>query len=750
ESRFLAGDRRLFFTYRTTLFEEVLLQDTAGFQRAKLLEQRKRHERFGNSLFYLEPNLKENPGGLRDIHNFMWIAKYRYGVLRMRELIPLGLLTPEEYRSFSRCREYLWRVRNALHFRAGRREDRLTFQYQMEIAAEFGYKDRPGMRGVEQFMRRYYQVAAQVGNLSNIFLRLYEEEFRKKPKKRPRELADAFVLLDDKVAVASPEAFVQNPLRLIRLFELSHRLDTQIHPETTRQVCRHLNLVNRELRTNPEACRLFLKIMDGREATVWTLRRMNDTGVLGRFIPEFGRIQGQSQHDLFHVYTVDEHTLLAVESLHKIQAGALSEELPLSTMIVQRVRKLTVLYLAVLFHDIAKGRGDDHSVKGAVITRQIGRRLGLSEGDAELAAWLVENHLVMSRVAFRLDINDPQTVSQFARRVGDQQRLDMLLLLTVADIRAVGPGVWNQWKASLLRRLHQSATEALNRGLFQPLEADRLARGKREAAAKLLAGEAPAAEIHRYLERFSSDYFLSLDPEIIVDHYRALRHELDEPLATAFFTSPVSDTTDLLVYTQDHPGLIARISGALAGDNVNILSANVNTTKDGMALDIFTIQDARGGPIDGEARKERLRTALMKVLLGQVRAADVLAKLDPRQRKRETFHVPPSVLVDNDFSDAHTVLEVSAMDRVGLLYTITRELKRQGIQIRSAKISTYGERAVDVFYVKDLFGLKLDQRKVERMVEGLKRSLDLLEQGREKRPPSPAGAAGAPPAPSTP
>lgn len=729
ESRFLFGDRRLFKRLQLTLFQKVLPNDRESFLRAKLLEQAKRHDRFGNSLFYLEPNLKESPGGQRDIHTFFWISKYRYRVAQVRELIATGIITAEEYRTFTRCREFYWRCRNALHYRAGRREDRLTFHHQLELAAEFGYRDRPGVRGVEQFMRRYYQVAKQVANLSWIFLQKYQEEHRQGRSGAPIALEDSFVLMGDKVTVARTAAFREDPSRLIKLFEVAQRHGKSIHPEAMRLVSQHLSLVNWPFRKDPVVNQTFLKMLQGRVAVAWVLRKMNICGLLGRFLPEFGRIIGQTQHDLFHVFTVDEHSILAVEALRHIRSGRFIEELPLSSKLIHQVRRPVVLYLATLFHDIAKGRKGQHEIKGAQLTRQIALRLGLSAQDSELTVWLVENHLIFSRTAFRRDINDPQTVAQFAKQVGNKLQLDYLLLLTVADIRAVGPTVWNQWKASSLRRLYQLTEEALDRGLFRPEDIARLVASQKEAVFGLLAGRHPEEAIRHYLDRFYPDYFLGNDPETLAEHFPVVQPLLDQALGIAFLQRPTSDTTSLLIYTPDHFGLMARISGALASAGANILAANISTTKDGMALDNFALQSGQGGPITNEAQLRRIREALELVLTGKATPEQLLARADPRiTRKQEHFEVPTEVTADNQYSEVSTLIEITAKDRLGLLFAITRQLERHDVQIRSARIATYGERAVDVFYVRDLFGLKLSEKKLEVINADIRVAIVRLEQ----------------------
>ncbi|MBF0415129.1 MAG: [protein-PII] uridylyltransferase [Magnetococcales bacterium] len=735
ESRYLAGNKDLFDNYKRKLFKKVLDKDPDSFLRAKLLEQTKRHDKFGNSFFYLEPNIKENPGGLRDIQTFSWISKYRYKVDHVKDLVDMGLITHQEYRVFTRSLSFLRRVRNALHYRAGRREDRLTFQHQIEIAREFGYRDRTGRQGVEQFMRRYYQVAQQVGDLSRIFLRKYQEEHLKIRWWNKRRLEDHFQLLGDKVALRFPELLETDPLIMLKIFNVAQRHLKSLHPETERLIRRRLDLIDRDFQRNPEAAALFLRILSGRQAVAWTLRRMNQIGVLGRYIPEFGRIMWQSQHDMFHVFTVDEHTLLAVAAVRQIQEGKLREELPLATKVHAELDNPTLLVLAVLFHDIAKGRGGDHTREGAVIARDVCQRFALPAAEIDLVAWLVENHLVFSRTAFRRDLGDPKTITAFAEQMANTKRLKLLFLLTIADIRAVGPGVWTPWKATLLWQLYNFALETLEKGAFRTSDVARHAKIRRDEATQMLVPENDPKVVDAHFDRFYSDYFIQYDVRTLVDHFRAFAPLREEPMGVVFWTMPATNTTELLLHTPDHPGLMARISGALTAEGVNILSASITTTRDGMAFDSFVLQNSQGKAIESKHRLDKIEQTLVSVLKGKTWPEALLSRTVPAVASPSPFRVPVSIEVDNSF-DGFTILEITSLDRVGLLFTITREVERQGLQIRTAKISTYGERAVDVFYLRDIFGLKLNSRKIEILKARLTKAVENIDGRTLSTPPS--------------
>ncbi|MBF0294587.1 MAG: [protein-PII] uridylyltransferase [Magnetococcales bacterium] len=726
ESRFLAGNHDLFKTYKETLDGNPLLKDPLGFLRAKLLEQNKRHERFGASLYYLEPNIKENPGGLRDLQTFGWISKYRYRVERISDLIAMGIITEEEFTNFKTCRAFLRRVRNALHYRAGRKDDRLTFGHQVAIAEELGYQDRPGLLAVEVFMRRYYRVARRVGHLSWIFLRKYQDEHKDLPVS-VHALDDVFQQIGNKIAVVEPEDLVRKPIRIMRLFEVAQRNLLSIHPDTMRLLNSNLHLINADFRSDPHVNQIFLQMLNGKRAVAWVLRRMNDAGVLGRFIPEFGRIIGQTQHDMYHVFTVDEHTILAVEALRHISAGKFSQELPIATQLMQKLNNPAVLYLAVLFHDIAKGLGGDHHIKGAAIAKTVCERMHLPKHDVEMVTWLVENHLLFSRTAIHRDINDPETVASFTRQIGTVKRLNLLVLLTVADIRAVGPGVWNRWKGNLLRQLYDRSLDTLSKGIvFSAEEIAQRATAQKEALFRKFAQDHAPERIRRHLDRFYPDYFIHYDEEIVLEHVHILIERSQESLIIDFKQVPKINATRLLVYTPDHPGLMARISGSLAAAGANILSADITTTKDGMALDSFIIQTQNGEPIERPDRLERIRSTLTQVLDGTLRPSILLANFKPDAWKKRPFEISFSLEVDESL-DTFTVIEITSLDRPGLLYAITRVLQTHGVQIRAAKIATYGERVVDVFYLRDMYGLKLDPRKLEMVSKNLREAVDKLE-----------------------
>jgi [protein-PII] uridylyltransferase len=735
EARYLCGDMALFAEFRQRFEKEVLADTGPAFAEAKLAERDERHRRMGDSRYVLEPNIKDGKGGLRDLHTLFWLAKHFYRVDKVEDLVERGVLTAKEAANFARAQNFLWTLRCHLHYLTDRAEERLTFDLQPEIGRRMGYTDHAGTRGVERFMKHYFLFAKEVGDLTRIFCAAIEAE-TKRPQRFSfrklglrKRLGEDFALEGDRLTVTRDTVFAEDPINLLRLFHLAHAHDLDIHPRALKLVTRNLKLIDAELREDPDANRLFMEMLtsSGRSPAV-ALRRMSEAGVLGRFIPDFGRVVAQMQYDMYHVYTVDEHSIRAIDLLYRVEQGELAEDHPLATELMPEVSARRALYLAVLLHDIAKGRGRSHSELGAEIALKLGPRLGLGGKETETAAWLVRRHLLMSDTAQRRDIEDPKTVSDFAAAVGSLERLGMLLVLTVVDMRATGPRVWNGWKAALLRHLYASTADCL---AGVPPAARRQVRVKaaHEALRKELADWSDA-EFSEYAARNYYGYWLGLDTAAHVRHARMVREADREgrPLTVETRVDRDRAVTEITVYTPDHPGLFSKIAGAIAVSGGNIVDAKIFTMTNGMALDSFWVQDVGhwaqdtgGGPFEGRERLAALAETTERALAGAIRLDRELAA-QPSQLPTRTrvFRVAPRVQVDNEASGTHTVLEVSGRDRPRLLYDVTRTLSGLGLQITSAKIATYGERAVDVFYVKDVFGLKIEHEgKVEQIREAL-------------------------------
>src|SRR5712672_3680478 len=527
EARYLWGEQALFNELKRRFDSDIVRGTAAQFVEAKLAERDARHKRVGDSRYQLEPNVKEGKGGLRDLHTLYWIAKYIFRTEDVGKLVDLGVLSAEESARFERAQTFLWTVRCHLHYLAGRAEERLTFDLQTEIGRRMGYTDHAGTRGVERFMKHYFLIAKDVGDLTRIFCAILEADQQHK-RRLPwirwgtgRRSLEGFVIDGERLTIPSEDFFKTDPVGLLRLFHVAQQHDLDIHPRALRAVTQSLRLVDGRLRENPEANRLFLEILTSKKDPETALRRMNEAGVFGRFIPDFGRVVAQMQYDMYHVYTVDEHTLFAIGILHKIESGLLEEELPLATQLMETIVSRRALYLAVLLHDIAKGRGGDHSEIGERIALELGPRLGLSGEETETVAWLVRWHLLMSSTAFKLDIGDQQTIRGFVERVQSPERLKLLLVLTVADVRAVGPKVWNGWKATLLRELYQRAIEMISGGLIEEGRVSRAAAA--QAAARRLLPDFSEAEYATFVSRGYSYYWLSFDALTHARHARLMR-----------------------------------------------------------------------------------------------------------------------------------------------------------------------------------------------------------------------------------
>ncbi|HEX8261257.1 MAG TPA: [protein-PII] uridylyltransferase [Allosphingosinicella sp.] len=715
EARWLWGDEPLYGEVQGRFWKEVVAGQAKSFVTEKLEERERRHRRMGDSRYVVEPNVKEGKGGLRDLHTLFWIGKYAYQVTTVADLVGVGLLSATELRQFQRAERFLWAVRCHLHLVAGRAEERLTFDYQREIAARMRYADRPGKSPVERFMRHYFLHAKTVGDLTGVFLAHLDDKFAKKGgrfglpaiRRRPSRL-EGFVLERGRLALPGDGFFRDDPVRLLQLFALADRYELEIHPLAMRAAARDAKLVDQEVRSDPRANALFLDVLTSPRDPERVLRWMNEAGVFGRFVPDFGRVVAQMQFDMYHHYTVDEHSIRAIGLLSRIEKGEMKADHPLATALFRHIASRRVLYAAVLLHDIAKGRGGDHSLLGAEVARALCPRLGLTEAETETVAWLVRWHLLMSATAFKRDLADPQTIHDFAQRVKSLERLRLLFILTVVDIQAVGPGVWNGWKRQLLRELFEAAEEALRLGHKQKGRSERIAAMQAELAGRLGWEDSRFA---RHAWRLPDSYWLA-EPLEVLERNAALMDSADRaPSRTRPLAVSVEDergATLLCVYAKDQPGLFYRLSAAISLAGANIIDARIHTTLDGMAVDNFLVQDSKGGPFADRHQLKRLEEGVLRAIDGQEPAMERLeAKALPLLRA-EAFAIQPAVFVDNEASSRYTVVEVNARDRAALLGSLARALYESKAAIHSAHIATYGERAVDVFYLTDLHGAKID------------------------------------------
>ena len=728
EGRRLTGDAALSEDLRKRFRNEVVKGSGAEFVAAKLKERDERHARAGASRFMVEPNVKEGKGGLRDLHTLFWIAQYLHPADGVEAVMKMDLFAPREVRSFIRAFDFLEAVRAHLHFTTGRPEERLTFDLQPEIARRMGYLDRPRPGGdntpaVERFMRRYFLIAKDVGALTRAFsAKLEAEHLKSAPRGLSRFLptrgsnktvdAPGFHIEGRRLTVDGPQVFEDDPVNLLRLFRIADQRDLDLHPDAFTAATRSLSVISSKVRRDPVAAKAFLDILARGRNTRRTLDLMNEAGVLGRFIPEFGRIVAQMQFNMYHSYTVDEHTLRAVGVIADIAAGRFAEDHPLSTSIMPLIKDREALFLAMLLHDTGKGGVGGQEKAGARAARQACERLGVDRHKIELVAWLVEHHLVMSDYAQKRDVADPATVAAFARIVEDPERLRLLLVLTVADIRAVGPGVWNGWKGQLMRELY-AATETIFRG-GRTSDAAGIARRRQEAIAYDARTALVAAdpEAKGWATSMEDAYFVAFSGEEQLAHLALARRAAAGGGAAAVARIRSDrNAAEVTVSAPDRRGLFADLALALASLGGNVVGARIFTSTAGQALDVFNVQDASGQPFGADASRtiERLVEALERA--GRGEGVGMEQRKIPDQGKASAFAISPSVAIDNEASGDATVIEASGRDRPGLLEALARTLSESDLSIQSAHIDGYGERAVDAFYVVTADGAKLTDAK---------------------------------------
>lgn len=714
ESRYVWGDEALYAESVSRFRDEVITGTERQFVTQKLTERNARHKRMGDSRYVVEPNVKEGKGGLRDLQTLYWIGKYIHRVPTAAELVDVGLFTRAEYQSFRRADGWLLAVRCHLHTVTGRAEDRLTFDLQRQIAERMNFVDRPGKSAVERFMQFYFLQAKRVGALTGIFLAHIDEEFAQKTRakgffagfrSRPRHLK-GYVIHGGRIAAPSRDWFAKDPVRLIEIFQLAEAEELEVHPETMRLANRESGRIGKAVRHDARANAIFLDLLAGRNDPEAALRWMNEANVFGRFVPDFGRVNAQMQFDMYHHYTVDEHTIRAIGLLSKIEKGELAADHPRSTRLIHKVGSRRVAYVAVLLHDIAKGRGGDHSILGADVAERLCPRFGLNESETEMVAWLVREHLLMSATAFKRDLTDPKTIEDFVARVQSAERLRHLMILTAVDIRAVGPGTWNSWKGQLLGELYDSAQEQLRLGHARKGRRERVA-AKQAQVSERLGDE--AALVERYGATMGDAYWVAEPEDIAAGNllaYAAAR-ERGAQLSVESDYYEARGATLVTVIAADHPGMFYRIAGGIHLSGGNIIDARIHTTRDGWAVDNFLVQDPQGRPFREPAQLERLERSIADALANRIELAPKLAQRPPTHGRAAAFDVRPRVLFDNKASGRFTVIEVNARDRPALLNRLGRALFECGAIVHSAHITAYGERAADTFYVTDATGSKM-------------------------------------------
>ena len=728
EARFLTGDRTLFDELTSRFETEIMPKTGPEFIAAKMAEREERHRQMGNTRYVVEPNIKDGKGGLRDLHTLFWIGKYFYRVKSSAELVGKGVLSADEYRLFQRAEDFLWAMRCHMHFLTGRADEKLTFDVQPELAARLSFSDRPGMLGVERLMRRYFLVAKDVGDLTRIFCTSLEFDHAKPLDMMGRVTGmfrrgrvaikgePDFVVDSGRLNIAAADTFEKNPLSIIRSFLVASRNDLLFHPDAIKQITRSLRAVDASVRNDRKANEWFLEILTSPRTVERILRQMNESGVLGKFVPEFGRIVALMQFNMYHHYTVDEHLIRAVGVMAEIANGGLREQLPLTHELLPSLNDTRLLYVALFLHDIAKGRPEDHSIAGARIARRFCPRLGLDAAETDTVAWLVQYHLTMSEVAQARDLQDPETARAFADIVQSPQRLALLMILTACDIRAVGPGVWTGWKGSLLRSLYYATEPLLSGGHSRVTQSDRISAARADLATALSSW--PADEVEAYMARHYNHYWLRAELELQVEHARMIRaaDNAHNPFTGAIRVLAFEGITEVSFYTPDHPRLLSLIAGACTMCEASIIGAQIFSTRDGRALDTFRLRRAFTSDEDEKVRATRIIDTVKQLLQGKRQILIDLGKESRHNRRLRPFTLPASVEVSNSLSEKFTVIEVSGLDRTGLLHQLTRAISDLNLTIGSAHIGTYGEKAVDVFYVTDLTGHKIESKARQKTI----------------------------------
>ena len=728
EHRFVCGDINLASQLNDKLWKNLFSGTAKDFISAKLKERENRHEKHGQR-YMVEPNVKEGKGGLRDLQSLYWIAKYVYQTQNISDLVDLNVFRSDEYLQFEQAEEFLWAVRCQMHHLADRAIEQLSFDLQVEVASAMGYHDSRDQRAVEIFMQDYFRHATRVGDLTRIFLTsleavhakdepLLERIFKRKPK-----IDNDYIVIHNRLAIKSEKEFLTNPINLLKLFSEALRTGLLIHPNAMRLVSANLTMVNNEFRASTEAQQIFLELLLKHGNPERALRRMNELGFLAKFIPEFEPIVAMMQFNMYHSYTVDEHTIQCLKTLAQIEKSELVEELPIASSILKDGVNRKVIYIALLLHDIGKGRSDDHSILGAKIAKQVSPRLGLNKQETETVEWLVRYHLLMSDMAQKRDISDPRTVRDFAKAVQSVKRLNLLTVLTICDIRSVGPDTWNNWKATLIRQLYAETKAILEQGAEALNRENRMTEAKKALREKL--SEWDNKDIKIETGRHYPPYWQGFQVDAQFAFAKLLRNLGADEIKIELTPDTDRDATRICFALSDHPGIFSRLAGALALVGANVVDARSYTSKDGFATAAFWIQDGDGSPYN-QARFSRLRRMIEKTLSGEVITREAIKERDKFKKREKAFKVPTSVTFDNEGSEIYTIIEVDTRDRPGLLFDLTRTLANMNVYIASAVIATYGEQVVDSFYVKDMFGLKFhSESKQKKLEQNLRQAITL-------------------------
>lgn len=719
EARLLTGPEALFDKQRELCAADKIWSSKDFFQ-AKLDEQIARHKKFNDTGYNLEPNIKESPGGLRDIQVIGWVAKRHFGADTLKELVNYQFLTEKEYKSLHEGQAFIWKVRYGLHVITGRREDRLLFDHQRILARQFGYQDDRHHLAVEYFMKQYYRTVMELSRLNEMLLQLFKEEILlADDSSEPVKINSRFQSRKGFIEVVHDGVFKRYPFALLEIFLLlEQRPELKgVRANTIRLIRDHRYLINEQFRSDLRCKSLFMEIMRQTEGVTHELRRMNLYGVLAAYLPVFEKIVGQMQHDLFHVYTVDEHTLRLIRNLRRYTVPEHYEEFPLCSYIMNNVPKQEIVLLAGLFHDIAKGRGGDHAVLGAVDALEFCKNHGLSDFDSNLVAWLVRNHLVMSSTAQRKDISDPDIVHEFAQHIGDKMHLDYLFLLTVSDIRATSSSVWNSWKGTLLRELYAATDAAFRRGLENPvMQSERIKDYQRQAREYLVEKNVTEKEIDILWDNFGDEYFIRYSPREIIWHTESLLKQKDKSSPLILLRKrPQGDGTEIFIHTEYNSNLFTIITSIIEQMNLTVMDARIFTSKDHYTLDTFLVLEADYSQFTDEVRMSELKEKLNHYITDPKATTPGITSHIPRAAKH--FKFPTQVSFEQNETQNQTLMKVIAYDRPGLLSQVGAAMHACNVMLHKAKIATFGEKAEDIFFITDNSGNVLSDQKQFKCLE---------------------------------
>lgn len=729
DSRYLAGDRDLYRKFEDDVMSAVYRKRLGVFIEDKLKAMEMRHRKYGDTVYILEPHIKDGKGGLRDIHAAIWISRLTHNADKPQHLQRAGLLLERERRELEEAWEFVRKLRCEIHYLSGRKNDQLIFEFQEKIARNLGYFDDEKTKAVEKFISDYYRHASNIHYITGRIIERCLKENKHEKKKRPcsskKTLSRGIFLIDDEIHISN-EHINEDPLIMLDAFYISDSHGIPISSKSLDIIRERIHFFNEDIMNSSHARDIFFKIINGKNPGK-TLSEMNKLGILQAMIPEFGKLFCKAQYDLYHVYTIDTHSIYTVCEIKKVLDGKYEEEFPLLTQIGKEIRWKDVLVLSCLLHDIGKGEGNNHSERGATIVRNLGRKWNMPEEKVELLEFLVRNHLYMSEIAQRRDLHDPKLVLQFSKAIGDVERLKYLYLLTFSDLRAVGPRVWNEWKGMLLQELYLKAYEILESGedILKRLEEKGLET--RREVERLLSPPYSIEEIDEFLDNMSPSYLISTTPSSICKHFLADKKRSSNPLLIEVESFPDKGYSEVIISTDDRMGLFSIITGCMAANSINILGAQIYTGKDGRVIDVFQVNSPLKEAVIDERKWKVFEKDLLDTLEGRIKIEELLAR-----KRKPSFvkdKVPPKtptrIEMDNTVSDAYTVIDIYTVDRVGLLYDITSTMAKLGLYIFVAKISTKVDQVADVFYVRDKFGWKImDQGRIEDIKRELYRVID--------------------------